>query len=163
MSNKKGLHFKGFILNEARAYLGIRIGDILNAVQDLQQNAKSMGTRQLVKNTEGVVNQIRIILHSHWDKEEQTALKRLQKSGVALARAIEEKDDLESILTGVKGELEELAGDLGQPIGELGKLSGGKEAKGKEEPQQPVPPEQGTKPPEVVKPPAPPMPGQPQV
>ena len=45
--------FKGFILNEGRAYLGIRIGDILNAIQDLEQNAKGMGTRQMVKNAEG--------------------------------------------------------------------------------------------------------------
>jgi hypothetical protein len=148
--------FKMFILNEARAYLGIRLGDILNAVQDLDQNAKSMGTRQMVKNAEGIVNQIRRILHTHWDKSEEDSLKKLQKVGVALARAIEEKDDLEGMLKSAKGELEELAADLGQPVGELGKPEGGKEAKGEEQ-SQPAPP-QGKEPPK--QPPPPPQPPQ---
>ena len=133
------LFFKDFVLNEARAYLGVRLGDILNATQDLEQNSKGMGTRQMVKNAEGIVNQIRRVLHTHWDKQEESSLKKLQKAGVALARAIEEKDDLENIITAVKGELEELVGDLGQPIGELGKPEGGKETKGEEEQKSPTP------------------------
>ena len=160
------MNFKYFLLNEGRAYLGIRLGDILNATQDLEQNAKSMGSRQLVSNAEGIVNQIRRVLHTHWDKQEEESLKKLQKAAVALARAIEEKDDLLNTLTAVKGELEELVGDLGQPIGELGKPEGGKEAKEQEEtpqpqqkPQQPGPPPAGPPQPQQ---PQPQMPGQPQ-
>jgi SMC interacting uncharacterized protein involved in chromosome segregation len=156
------MEFKYFILNEGRAYLGIRLGDILNATQDLEQNAKSIGSRQLVNNAEGIVNQIRRVLHTHWDKEEEASLKKLQKAGVALARAIEEKDDLINTITAVKGELEELVGDLGQPIGELGKPKGGQEAKNMEEkpqPQQPSgPPPSGQPQPQQ---PSPQMPGQP--
>ncbi|MCK9458559.1 MAG: hypothetical protein M0R80_02885 [Proteobacteria bacterium] len=161
------MEFKYFILNEGRAYLGIRLGDILNATQDLEQNAKSMGSRQLVSNAEGIVNQIRRVLHTHWDKQEEESLKKLQKAAVALARAIEEKDDLLNTITSVKGELEELVGDLGQPIGELGKPEGGKEAKEQEETpqpqpqqtQQPGPPPAGPPQPQQ---PSPQMPGQPQ-
>jgi hypothetical protein len=133
------MNFKYFILNEGKAYLGVRLGDVLNAIQDLDQNAKSMGTRQMVRSAENIVNQIRRILHTHWDKQEEASLKNLQKAGVALAKAIEEKDNLEAIIKAVKGELEELVGDLGQPIGELGKPEGGKEAK--EQEQEPTPPQ----------------------
>ncbi len=165
------MNFKYFILNEGRAYLGIRLGDILNATQDLEQNAKSMGTRQMVKNAENIVSQIRRVLHTHWDKQEEESLKKLQKAAVALSRAIEEKDNLESIITAVKGELEELVGDLGQPIGELGKPKGGMEAKEQEDktpqkapepqpPGQPQPPQ--PLPPGQPQPPQPLPPGQPQ-
>lgn len=162
MSYISKLRFEEFILNEGRAYLGMRLGDILNAVQDLEQNAKSMGTRQMVKNAEGIVNQIRRILHTHWDKQDEPALKRLQKAGVALAKAIDEKDDLENVLTSVKAEIEELNGDLGQPVGELGKPEGGKEAKEQEEDQQGPAPPQGKPKPQPQQPQQPQQPPQPQ-
>jgi len=133
------MSFKYFLLNENKVYLGQRVGDILNAVQDLEENGSSMGTRQMVKNAEGIVNQIRRILHTNWPKDQEENLKRLQKAGVAVARAIEEKDDLEGVITSVKGELEEVSGDLGVPIQQMGKPEKGKEpeAEGEEETMAP--------------------------
>jgi hypothetical protein len=111
-----GYSFKDFILFENSAYFSERIGDLLNAVQDLVDNGSSMGTRQLVKKSEGIVNQIRRILHTNWPKKEENNLEKLQDVGCAISRAIEEKDDLINILTSVKSSLEELSTDLGQPV-----------------------------------------------
>lgn len=112
--------FKTFLLNEDIAYLGQRVGDILNASQELADQGPSMGTRQQVKNAEGIVNQIRRILHSDWKKEEEKYLKTLQKVGVAIMRAIEEKDDLSNIINSANEELTKLQGSLGSPAHSLG-------------------------------------------
>jgi len=121
---KLSLDFGGFLLNEDKVYLSHRVGDILNALQELVENGKAMGTRQLVKNSESIVNQIRKILHSDWQKEEERHLKSLQKVGVALMRAIEEKDDLESILASSATELQKVQQDLGAPMQDLGAPEG---------------------------------------
>lgn len=116
------MEFKDFLLNENRAYLGQRVGDVLNAIEDLDENGKSMGTRQVTRNAEGIVNQIRRILHSNWPKTEEKTLKKLQKIAVAIARALdperkkEEGDDIYAIVASAKSEIEQLSGKLGVPI-----------------------------------------------
>jgi hypothetical protein len=135
--NALKLDFKEFLLNESRAYLGVRIGDILNGIQDLSQNAKAMGTRQMVRNSEVIVNQIRRILHSNWSKEDEKHLKQLQKVGVALAKAMEEKDDLEDTIAACQQALEDLSGDLGVPVNQLGSPEEAGEPQGDESQQSP--------------------------
>lgn len=178
-----GVDFKGFLLNEDKAYLGQRIGYVLDALHDLSDNMQAMGTRQQVKNAEAVVHQIRRILHSGWREEEEKYLKKLQKAAVAIMRAIEEKDDLPSIVQGATAEIEKVQGDLGTPIHSLGTPeqeeeapsespdSGVSEPQGKEDQQnqqQPAPPpgaapgempppggQPGTQPPQAPPPPGP--------
>jgi hypothetical protein len=120
---KQDLKFKYFLLNEDATYLAGRIGDILNAVQDIQQNAKGMGTKQLVRGSERVVNQIRRILHTNWGNENLETLEIIQKAGVAIAKAIEEKDDLEEILKNAGQEIQDKLADMGVPINALEKQS----------------------------------------
>ncbi len=116
------MHFKEFILNENRAYFGQRVGDILNAVADLDDNGKSMGVRQTVRNAEAIVNQIRRILHTNWPRQEQKNLKKLQNAAVAIAKCIDpqvskaEKDDIYDVIASVKSQLDELSGKLGVPL-----------------------------------------------
>jgi len=114
------MDFKEFLLTEQRAYLGQKVGDILTALHDLRDDAKSMGSRNLIKYSEKVVNQIRRILHQHWPREENKHLKVLQKVGVGIMKAIEEKDDLAGVVSSAAQELEELSSRLGVPIHQLG-------------------------------------------
>lgn len=114
------LDLKEFLLCENKVYLGQRIGDILSSLQDLEQNKGGMGTRQLVANADRIVGQIRKILHGTWTKKEQRYLKHLQKAGVGLARAIEEKDDLESTISSVSNEIEDLMTKMKVPVNSLG-------------------------------------------
>ena len=112
--------FRDFLLNENRAYLGQKLGDILNALQDLSDNSEGLGTRQLVNNSEGIVNQMRRILHTRWNSREEPHLKTLQKVAVGIMRAIEEKSDLEGVLKGAVGEVEQLMSRLEVPVNKLG-------------------------------------------
>lgn len=112
--------FKWFLLNENSAYLGQKVGDIVNALTDLKDNTKGMGTRHLIKSAEGIVHQIRRILHSNWPKDQDKHLKSLQKVGVAIMKAIEEKDDLESIISSGADELQKISGKMGMPINDIG-------------------------------------------
>lgn len=114
------MRFKYFLLNENQAFLAQKIGDLLSALQELEQNAGHLGTRQQVKNSEEIVNYIRRILHVHWSKEEEEYLRILQKVGVAIMRAIDEKDDLASIIASSTKEVEKIMSDMGVPVNNLG-------------------------------------------
>ncbi len=112
--------FKDYILLENRVYLGGKMGDILTALQELRDDAKSMGTRSLVRYSEKIVNQIRRVLHTHWPKDEIKFLRPLQKIGVAMMKAIEEREGLEEIVAGSAGELEKVISKMGVPINKIG-------------------------------------------
>lgn len=113
------MNFKQYILTENKIYLATKVGDILTAVQELRDDAKNMGSRDLIRFSERIVSQIRRILHSNWPKEEVKYLKVLQKVAVALMKAIEEKDDLGTIIAGIATTLEKLVSNLGLPINKL--------------------------------------------
>lgn len=102
------MKFKEYILDENEKHLDQRISDILSALQDLNDSSENMGTRHIVSNSEKIVNQIRRIIHTHWPDKEQNKLKILQKCGVAIMRAIEEKDDLNKILKDCQSNIEEI-------------------------------------------------------
>jgi|FreactcultureFD7_1027221.scaffolds.fasta_scaffold25556_2 hypothetical protein len=110
------MRFKEFILNESQAYLAQKVGDILTAAQELRDDSKNMGSRDLVRFSERIVNQIRRVLHSNWPREEKKHLITLQKVGVALMKSIEDKDDLSGTISGSTEALEKLVSDLGVPI-----------------------------------------------
>ena len=162
------MQFKEFVLNENKAYLGQRIGDILNALQDMEENKEGLGARQMVADAERIVNQIRRILHTNWPQDQQKNLEALQKSGVGIMRAIEDKDDLSNTLPTVTQEIEKLMGDMGTPVQQLATPEGAESSEeapetispsaGESPPEEPPP--ETTPPPET--PPAPaPAPGQP--
>ena len=111
--------FKYFLLHEDTVYLAQRVGDVLNALQELEQNADALGSRQMTRGVETVVNQIRRILHTAWPKEDEKYLKDLQKVGVGLMKAVEEKDDLPAILSSCSSELQQVMKRLGEPVNQL--------------------------------------------
>jgi len=113
------MNFKEFVLLERQMYLSQKIGDILTSAQELSSDVRSIGTRDMSRFSERIVNQIRRLLHSHWPKEHQKYLKSLQKNGVALMKAIKEKGDLPATLSGVTSNLEKLVADMGAPINKL--------------------------------------------
>jgi FtsZ-interacting cell division protein ZipA len=143
------LDLKEFLFCENKVYLGQRIGDILSSLQDLEQNKGGMGTRQLVANADRIVGQIRKILHGTWSKKEQSYLKHLQKAAVGLARAIEEKDDLESTIGSVSNEIEDLMTKMKVPVNSLGSSEdSGDQDKMKDSNSPQLSPSQGQQPPQ---------------
>jgi hypothetical protein len=113
------LSFKSFLINETQVYLAQKVGDILAAIQELRDDSQNMGTRDLTNYSMRIVNLIRRVLHSSWPKEERNNLITLQKVGVALMKAIDEKSDLPATISAVAGTLEKLVADLGVPINKL--------------------------------------------
>lgn len=117
--DKTLLEFRIELLTEDKSYLGRRISDILNGVHELDQNAPNIGTRELTNNAEGIVNQIRRILHTNWPRDDRKHLEALQKVGVAIMRSIEEKGDLPTVISNSGNELEKVLGDLGVKVNNL--------------------------------------------
>ena len=120
----KSISFKDFLLTEEKGYFGARVGDVLNAVQDLNNDADAMGNRHLSRLVVGIVNQIRQILHSNWSISQRPMLLRLQKIGVALMKSIDEKGDVKEVLDSVSGELASIMQKLGVPTNNLGEEEG---------------------------------------
>lgn len=115
------MEFKKYLLTEEKHnYFGEKIGDILTSVQELLQNEKQIGTRKLISYSKEIVGQIRKVLHTSWSSKYKKYLFVLQKCGVAIMRAIEEKDDLKEILNSVNNEISEVLKKLGVPINDLG-------------------------------------------
>lgn len=113
------LTFKDFLLNEQQAYLAQKVGNILSAVQDLKNDAKTMGSKNLNAFSNEIVVHIRNILHSSWPKEQEKHLKNLQKMAVALMKCMDDKGDLPSVISTVSSGMEKLVADLGTPINKL--------------------------------------------
>ena len=114
--NEFGLH----LLKEERAYLGEQIGDILQALQNLSQDAPNMGKRHLIRLITNVVKQIRRILHSNWTFEEEDYLKELQKVGVALMKGLDNNEDLVQLVTSCSQHVQQVSSKLDQPVNNLG-------------------------------------------
>ena len=118
------LDFTLYLLNEAQTHFAQKSGDILTALQNLHDDGENLGTRQLVKAAQGIVNQIRRILHDTWPDTEKDALEVLQKIAVALSKAIDENTDLKDIIASSIEELQQATGEAGEPINDLGSEGG---------------------------------------
>ena len=113
--------FKDFLLNENKAFLGAKIGDILNALQDLSDNYQNMGSRYVSRNAEEIVNQIRRIIHTKWPDREINNLKSLRDCGVALMKGINEKNDLEIVIKSCITTLAQSLKNIQTPINQFTK------------------------------------------
>jgi hypothetical protein len=127
--------FRQFLLNEEKAYLGHRVSGVLTAVHDLEEDIPGMGSRQITRVAEDIVNQIRKILHGQWSPKQAKHLKELQKVGVALIKAIDEKGDLKTMIPTVAQTLEDISGKLGIKTNDIQAPEEGS-ATGEEQPMQ---------------------------
>lgn len=112
-------NFKFFVLNEERVYLGQKVGDILTALQQLDKDSSNIGSRHLMRLIKNIVRQIRRVLHSSWNFEEQQYLKVLQKVGVALMKGLDSNEDLPTLVSSATSELQNLSNKMGEPINNL--------------------------------------------
>jgi len=152
------MNFKQFLLNENQAYLGQKVGDILTSLKEINADSKTMGSRDLVRFSERIVNQIRPLLQASWQKEEGQYLFTLQKVAVAIMKAIEDKNDLPGIIASSTVTLEKLVSDLGVPIHKFAapdRKEDNKKATAPSENNKPKPPQQSMSP--VNPPTSPPM------
>jgi len=113
------MEFKEFLINENVAYMGEKLGDILNALQELVTNGKAVGDRQLRKNCEQIVNQLRQMIRTKWQDKQKMFLPELQSIGVSIMKAIDDKDDLVSVLQDSASHIQDILSKLGTPINNL--------------------------------------------
>jgi hypothetical protein len=116
-------NFKSFLLNENKVYLAQEIGDVLNSVQDLNDEVEKIGTRNLVRFSQIIVNKCRGILQGHWGDENKKWLLKLQKCAVALAKAIDENDNTEETLKSIQSEVEGMLNKMGVPFNKISQSS----------------------------------------
>lgn len=114
------MEFKSFLLVEQKEYFADRVNNILTGIHEFLSSEKQMGAKQSVKQTEIIANQIRKVLHASWPRSEYKHLKVLQRCGIALMKAIDDKGDLPEIFNSVRAELEKLSHRLKVPTNNLG-------------------------------------------
>jgi CheY-like chemotaxis protein len=88
--------------------------EVFNGLQNLADG--NLGNRKVLSNLQNITAQIRSILHDMWSREERVHLKVLQKVGVAIAKAVDEKDNIEETIAGSIDAVEKLLDKLGRPI-----------------------------------------------
>lgn len=105
--------FKSFLILEEKGHLGRKISNVLTATTDLESDMEHMGIRQVARLADDIVNQIRKIIHSQWSPSQQKHLYKLQKIGVALKKAIEDKGNVKELIPAAAQELESITTKLG--------------------------------------------------
>jgi hypothetical protein len=118
------MSFKDFLITENSALLYQRIGDILNALQDLAENYKGLGTRRSTEAAKNIVNVIRssILQNNKWPNNEINNLKTIQSCAVALMKSIEEnteENDLESSINKCINILQKIVSKSDVPINKI--------------------------------------------
>lgn len=112
--------FTEYLLVEERSHLAQKLGDILTALQNLNDDASHLGIRPLIKAAKGIVNQARRVLHDKWNDTENDALKALQRVAIAIMKSIDEDGDLKDVIASSVQELEQTSGQMGEPVNQLG-------------------------------------------
>jgi hypothetical protein len=114
------IEFKSYLINEDNQYFGSKIGDILNAIQELSSDSANMGSRHVTRIMQEIVNQIRSVLRSKWSIQQRPFLEQLQKVGVALMKVMEEKGDIPGTLASAAHTLETVSSKIGTPLNTMG-------------------------------------------
>ena len=96
-------NFRTYVLNENKVYLAKEIGDVLNSSQELADEVNKIGT-------------CRGILQGHWGNENRKFLKSLQKCAIALAKSIDENDNIENVLKSTIAALQQVVNKMGVPV-----------------------------------------------
>jgi hypothetical protein len=105
--------FEEFLINEEKSFFGDKINNVLTSMQDVQNDMSNLGSRHLSRLAENIVNQIRKILHGHWNPKYNHKLKELQKIAVAIQKTIDDRGDLNQVLPAATAALEQLSGKMG--------------------------------------------------
>lgn len=116
----QSLSFKSFLICEASGYFGLKISSVLESLQELSEDVPNIGTRIISRRITTIVNQIRQILRDRWSDREVPHLKSLQKIGVALMQAVDEKGDVPSTINASIAELQKVIGKTKMPANDLG-------------------------------------------
>ncbi len=114
--NMTNFNFRTYVLNENKVYLAKEIGDVLNSSQELADEVNKIGTRNLVRYSQIIVNKCRGILQGHWGNENRKFLKSLQKCAIALAKSIDENDNIENVLKSTIAALQQVVDKMGVPV-----------------------------------------------
>jgi hypothetical protein len=82
-------NFKEFILNENKQFFATQCGDILNAIQNLVEEAGYIGERNLVRYSQNIANNIRNLIKSSRisDNDFKNHLKELQKIAASILKS----------------------------------------------------------------------------
>ena len=93
------MQFREFLLNEDSNYLSEKIGEILSILHATQEDKDGLGSRDITKDAEKVINQIKPILNI--SKGPKGVKQSLQKVAVAISKSMEEEkgDELLDIMS----------------------------------------------------------------
>lgn len=111
--------FKQFLIIENEQFLALQTNDILEDLKNLKDEIENIGTKNLVKTSQLIANNIRNIIKSHWEISTDKPLLSLQKCGVAILKAIQEKSDLKDIIPACIEEIEKTISQMKEPVNRI--------------------------------------------
>lgn len=116
-----GGRFRRYVLAEQTEFLGKQIGDVLSALKSLAEDAGRLGTRQIIRVSDQIVDDMRRILKGRWPTEDYGHLQELQKVAVYLKKSCDSNEKpLTDVVQACKAAVENLTAKLGTPINDAG-------------------------------------------
>jgi hypothetical protein len=109
------LEFRQHLIVENKSsYLSSLVSSALEDAQEIESSGNQIGVRQLVDEATTLVGKLRKILHSSFPRSQRKYLRAVQKCGVAIMKAIDEKGDLKQTITDVRAELQKVVDKLSE-------------------------------------------------
>jgi hypothetical protein len=115
------MNFKQFLLTENKADLGIRIGDILNSLEDLSQEIDKKG-KSLTVFAEDIVARIQAIIRADWPRDLKQYLVQIRNAVLVICKSLDgsNKMPLPEAIKVFQNGLKKVADGLGTPITDIG-------------------------------------------
>lgn len=116
------MEFKDFLINENKTLFSQRLGDILNALQELSSDPKSIGKKENVKI---IANQIRsnFLRGQKWPGDLKYQIKMLITIAVNLLKSVdpqvENRPDMDAVINSSIKNIEQMSKKLSIPNNQL--------------------------------------------
>lgn len=114
------MKFKDFLNESTDNYLNVKVGDILNALQNISEDMGVLGKKDSTTALVSVVNQIRPLLKSSLDKKHLVTLQRI---AVHLMKSIENNFELKPVVDSCIESLKDILTGSKLPINKINKVN----------------------------------------
>ena len=115
------MNFKLFLLNENKSDLGLKLGNIINAIDDLSQDIDKKGQKLNVF-ADDIIARVKAILRSDWPSELSQYLKQIRNALIVICKSMDGSNEMplpEALKIFLK-QLKKISENLGSPITDVG-------------------------------------------
>lgn len=115
------MNFKQFLLTEDKSDLGLKIGNIVNAIDDISKDIDHKGQKLNVF-ADDIIVRVKSILRTDWPSELIQYLKQIRSALIIVCKSMDgsNKTPLPEAMVSFSKQLKKIADGLGAPLTDIG-------------------------------------------